>query len=42
MAVEKNNGKPLKPKFAKIEKRNASYYQFWVADDEWSHIKVFR
>ena len=41
MAAEKTE-KPLKPKFAKIEKQNIGWGWFGTADDEYGHKKVVR
>ena len=37
MAAEKTE-KPLKPKFAKIEKQNIGWGWFGTADDEYGHV----
>ena len=37
-AAEKNNGKPLKPKFSKCEKQNINSYQLRVVDYKYDHI----
>ena len=41
MAAEKN-GKPLKQKFAKIEKQNVYFHWFRATDNEYGDIFVFR
>ena len=41
MAAEKTE-KPLKSKFAKIDKQNVDICRFGVADDKYGHMKVVR
>ena len=40
MASEKNNGNPLKLRHLQILKQNVDSDWFWVADNEYDHIKV--